>query len=132
MKGCYGPIGLHFDLNELLQDVMRKYTGDVDNIVITWSIPTAGRRSVTWGTYRRLKDGGLIRINALLDRLEVPRYVVESVVHHELVHHLIPTKIKKNRRIMHGKEFKEILSVNPNIKKADKWKKQYFKTIIER
>ena len=129
VKGCYGPVGLHFDLNEILHNVMKKYTGDLENIVIPSRIPSKGYRSVTWGTYTRLENGGLIKINALLDRLEVPRYVVEAVVHHELVHHLVPTKNENGRRVMHGKRFKEILSVNPNIRKSDKWKKQYFDKI---
>lgn len=131
VKGCYGSVGMQFDLDEILRDVMRKYTGEVENILITWREPSKGSRSITWGTYRRLEDGGLIKINALLDKLEVPRYVVESVVHHELVHHFVPTKVKNKRRVIHGKRFKEILSVNPNIKKADKWIKSYSKKIMK-
>jgi len=129
LKYCYGPVGNHHNLDEILNEVMRKYTCQTDGVLIAWRSASGGYRSITWGTYKRLDDCGLIRINSLLDRSYVPKYVVEAVVYHELVHHLVPTTKQNNKRVIHGARFKEMLARNPNIEKADRWTKQYFEKL---
>ncbi len=132
LKDCYGPVGNHHNLDEILNEVMRKYTCQIDDVIIAWRSASGGYRSITWGTYKLLDDCGLIRINALLDKADVPKYVVESVVYHELVHHLVPAIKQNNKRVMHGARFKEMLARNPDIEKADKWTKQYFEKLRNR
>lgn len=129
LKDCYGPVGDNHNLDEILNEVMRKYSCQIDDVIIAWRSASGGYRSITWGTYKRLDDCGLIRINSLLDRADVPKYVVESVVYHELVHHFVPTTRQNNKRVMHGARFKEMLARNPNIEKADLWKKRYFERL---
>lgn len=126
LKDCYGPFGRAYDLQKILKKVMNKYTGNIDNIMITWRKPTKGRSSITWGSYRSLGDGGLIRINALLDRPQVPEYVVESVVYHELMHHIVPSETDGNVNRVHTRKFREMMSKYPNSDKAEEWKKKYF------
>lgn len=129
LKDCYGPVGNHHNLDQILNEVMRKYACQTDDVLIAWRSASGGYRSITWGTYKRLDDCGLIRINSLLDMPNVPKYVIESVVYHELVHHLVPTTKQNNKRVVHGARFKEMLARNPNIEKADKWTNQYFEKL---
>jgi predicted metal-dependent hydrolase len=129
MQDLYSPVGRYYDLRKILADVMKKYTGQVDNIVIGWRTPSAGRSSVTWGSFRDLGNGGIIRINALLDRPDVPKYVVESVVFHELLHFISPAESNGRKRKIHTKDFKELLAEYPRLEEAEIWKKGYFKRL---
>ncbi|MFH1515258.1 MAG: hypothetical protein ABIG42_07335 [bacterium] len=131
LTDCYGPFGKHHNLREILDRIMNKYTGYVDKIHITWRKQSVGLKSVTWGTYRDIGDGGLIRINSLLDESAVPEYVVESVVYHELLHHLTPTETDGTQRKVHTGRFKELITQYPHLKKADTWKRNYFKKLSE-
>ena len=131
LTDCYGPFGEHHDLQDILDNVMKNYTGYVDQIHITWRKQSVGLNSITWGTYRDIGDGGLIRINSLLDEISVPEYVVEAVVYHELLHHLTTTETNGKQRKIHTGRFKELISKYPHIKKADKWKRNYFTKLSE-
>lgn len=63
------------------------------------------RTSIKLGTY--CADRKLIRIHPTLDRSWVPRYFVEYVVFHEMLHHMMPMPVKDGRRELHPPEFRE-------------------------
>jgi hypothetical protein len=63
------------------------------------------RTSIKLGTY--CADRKLIRIHPTLDRSWVPRYFVEYVVFHEMLHHMIPMPLRDGRRELHPPEFRE-------------------------
>jgi hypothetical protein len=47
-----------------------------------------------------------VRIHPALDHPSVPRWVVESVVHHELLHADLDTVVSNGRRRLHTPEFR--------------------------
>jgi hypothetical protein len=47
----------------------------------------------------------LIRVHPVLDKDWVPRYFVEYIVYHELLHHLIPTVRIGGVNVLHPSEF---------------------------
>lgn len=126
LRDCYGPEGKHYNLKTILNKIMRKYTGQIPDIHITWRKASSGKKYITWGTYREIGKGGIIKINKILDRSSVPRYVVESVVYHELLHFIVPTETRGDEYNVHTRKFKNLLAKFPHMEKADIWKKNYF------
>lgn len=47
-----------------------------------------------------------ITISRIFDQKEIPNFVVESIVYHEMLHIIHPWEQKNGRRIIHSKEFK--------------------------
>jgi predicted SprT family Zn-dependent metalloprotease len=65
----------------------------------------------------------LIRIHPALDRSFVPRYFIESVVYHEMLHHIHPIPVKGGRRQFHTAEFKEQEKRFHQYQKAKRWER---------
>jgi len=67
---------------------------------------TGGRgRTIRFGSY--LADQDLIRIHPALDAAWVPRYFLESIVYHEMLHAVIPiAREESGRRCVHSDEFR--------------------------
>jgi hypothetical protein len=130
-RDCIGPYGRYYDLKEILDEIMEKYTGEIDGILISWRKQTTGKSSVTWGSYRDLPNGGIIRVNSVLDKKFVPRYVVESIVYHELLHHLIPMEPDGTLQRVHTRSFNDLLEKFPDFDKAERWKLRYFNKITQ-
>jgi hypothetical protein len=85
--------GEHHDLGAILADVGNRYfPGSVSDVLITWARRTkprtATRKTIKLGSYSATER--LVRIHPALDRAWVPRYFIASIVHHELLHHVIP------------------------------------------
>lgn len=81
------------------------FDGSID-ASITWG-PRIGtprrRRSIKMGTYA--VEDRLIRIHRALDRAFVPRFVVEWIVYHEMLHQVHDIKVVGGRREFHSKAF---------------------------
>jgi hypothetical protein len=80
------PTGRHHDLLEIFHSINREYFGGMISSFITWG-SRSPRRAVkkrTLGSYSGSTD--TIRINPVLDRKTVPRYYVEFIVYHEMLH----------------------------------------------
>ena len=65
----------------------------------------------------------LIRIHPALDRAFVPKYFIESVIFHEILHHVHPIPVKGGRRQFHTPEFKAQEKTFPQYQKAQKWER---------
>ena len=79
-----------YDLNALYQKVNREHFEGKLDLKITWFGRTEKKRcyQVNLGLYQSLLK--LIKIHKKLDHPLVPEYVVESVVHHEMLHYVHP------------------------------------------
>ena len=126
LKDCYGPKGDYYDLESILKEIMKKYTGHIPGIRITWRKESFGRNSITWATFRDFGEGGFIRVNKILDKPDVPRYVIESIIYHEILHHVVPPKAKGRGSHPHTSDFKTMLKKFPHIDEAEEWKKGFF------
>lgn len=100
--------GRIYDLQVLYDKINAEYFQKALSLSITWyglGERLSGMR-VNLGLYDiALK---LIKIHRLLDNSCVPRYVVEYVLYHEMLHSICPPmKEGKGRRSIHTKEFLE-------------------------
>lgn len=103
--------GCALDLQELADDLNQRYFEGRLAVDVTWGRAASGacRRgrssSLQLGSYSY--EDNLIRIHRVLDDPGVPRYVVEAVVHHELLHADMPPEIHNGRRFFHTPEFRQ-------------------------
>ena len=100
--------GKVYDLAKILKRLEEKYHLPTRGIKITWSNARLrpGQGSIRLGSYNH--DQRLIRVHPALDDIRVPRYFVEYIVYHELLHALIPPVSRNGRRNFHPAKFQEL------------------------
>lgn len=126
------PRGRWYDLSEIVStlndDLLdRRFRG-----FITWGRrPPRGRRrrTIRLGSYSM--DERLIRIHPAMDQSFVPRYFVEWVVFHEMLHQLVPVKSGGGRRRFHTKQFRELEAAYPLHEQAKAWENANLKRLLE-
>jgi hypothetical protein len=100
--GATDPRGQHFDLDKLFDELNVKYfDGELQRPHIGWS-------SRTWRRQFGCYDPGPnhILVNRRMDRPNVPRYAVEYVLFHEMLHVKHPTRRSGCTLVSHSKEFR--------------------------
>jgi hypothetical protein len=101
--------GEFHDLQEIYNHLNKKYFGNKIKAKIGWGRAFQGKpkhhQSVKMGTYS-LEDK-IVKIHLTLDREFVPRYFVESIVFHEMLHQVFGVPIINGRRIYHCPDFLE-------------------------
>ena len=87
------PYGEHHNLHSLFDRVNAKYFEGKIEAKITWTLSGHKKRrtSIQMGSYS--DDLKLIRIHPALDQKWVPRYFVEFVIYHEMLHQVHPRSL---------------------------------------
>lgn len=119
-------LGRRLDLAEVHARLNQDYFDGRSQAKITW-----GRRG-PHGRVRRARLGtfapktGVITISRRLDAADIPRYMVEYVVFHEMVHELLGVERREagRRRNLHGKEFAARMQRFPDCEKARDFSKK--------
>ena len=80
--------GVHY-LGSLADEVHRTYFVRYAPLRVRWGqrITRKRRHSIRLGSYNHVTTE--IRIHPLLDSPQVPAFVIESVIHHEYLHHVL-------------------------------------------
>ena len=117
--------GRYYNLKEMFDLINRRYFNDRIRASITW-----GKKRSRWYKGKRTlgsydENTNLIRINPLLDQRSVPRYFVEFVVYHEMLHADMLLKKDGMRSPVHSKEFKKREILFEKYKNAVKWEKNH-------
>ncbi len=112
--------GSVYDLDEIFDAVNQQYfAGAIPRPALTWS----ARK-----TYRILghhdATHGHVAISRTLDSTSVPRYIVEYVVFHEMLHIAHPTKYINGRRYNHTPAFRRDERKFAQYDAAEKWIEQ--------
>ncbi|MFN0278465.1 MAG: hypothetical protein ACKVRN_07670 [Pyrinomonadaceae bacterium] len=109
--------GSVYDLDEIFADLNRKYFRDtIDKPVLTWSAKKTYR---ILGHHDSTHDH--ITISTSLDSPSTPRYVVEYIVFHEMLHIFHPTKHVNGRRYNHTAAFKRDEQKFAHYEEAERW-----------
>jgi len=134
------PVGAVLDLREIAADLNQRYFGGRLKVRITWG-KAAGENAHPASNCRRTRSASLqlgsysyedrlIRIHRVLDRPGVPRYVVESVVHHELLHADLPPVTRNGRRYFHTPEFRRRERHFRHFERADCWVRENLQLLL--
>lgn len=124
--------GKHHDLLALYGKLNDRYFGGSMNVLITWGKrPTTHskeRRTIKLGSYSAIDR--LVRVHPALDRKWVPRYFVEYIVYHEMLHHVIPGSRGLGRVNMHPPEFKEREREFRYFQRALEWERRHLGRLL--
>lgn len=116
--------GRHHDLAELARTVNEHYFEGRINAGLTWGTRKTGhavRRRIL-GSYNSRTH--IIRINPVLDRKDVPRYYLEFILYHEMLHADMGVAKKNGRREVHSREFRRREKLFLHFGKALLWEKK--------
>jgi hypothetical protein len=95
--------GRHHDLEEIFHGLNHRFFhGQIPPSRLGWSHKNSRR---ILGHYD--SGHGTIIVSRKLDSPEVPRYLVEYVVYHEMLHIRFPVERRGQRRVVHSREFRE-------------------------
>lgn len=95
--------GRHHDLHEMFDSLNRSHFGQ------SLTRPHLGWSARPWRTQLGAFDPALkqIAINCVLDRPDVPHYVVAYVLYHEMLHQKHPIRVARCRLQSHSRQFRE-------------------------
>jgi len=121
------------DLDAILHDVNQRYFGGtVSDVLITWGRKTrprsAKRTSIKLGSYSVTER--LVRVHPALDQRWVPRYFVQYIVYHELLHHLVPEARISGRTLLHPPEFQRREQDFQKFSQALAWEQKHIDRLL--
>ena len=110
-----GPAkGFFYHLEEIFDELNRRFFhGLLARPQMTWS-QIRSRRSLAH--YDPAHNA--IVVSRIFDHFAVPRYAVEYIVYHEMLHLKHPVKMRGSRRCVHGKEFQAEEKLFPQLHQA--------------
>jgi hypothetical protein len=113
--------GRHCDLLEIFDALNREYFSSTVTAAITWGRKSRRRpvKKRRLGSFHRDRD--IIRINPVLDSGRVPRYFIEFVVYHEMLHAAARVENRAGRQRVHSREFKSREKVFKYYEQALAW-----------
>ncbi len=115
------PVGRYHDLSEIYDNINREYFSGRVSAAITWSERRPARAAArrTLGSFSSYSN--TIRISPALDSKRVPRYYVEFIVYHEMLHADIGIDNGAKRRVLHSKEFRRREKLFHHYERAITW-----------
>ncbi|MBZ5682356.1 MAG: M48 family peptidase [Acidobacteriia bacterium] len=114
------PQGHFYDLDSVFEDLnSRFFHGLLARPRMSWS-QTRTRRIL--GHYDPAHNA--IIISRIFDHAAVPRYAVEYIVYHEMLHLKHPVKLRGSRRCVHSAEFQAEEKLFPHLAQANAFLKR--------
>lgn len=111
--------GEHYNLEEIFDSLNRRFFyGLMGRPQLTWSEHSARR---LLGHYDAAHN--TIMISRVFDRRHTPRYAIEYLMYHEMLHLRHPVKAKNGRRCVHSREFHAEEKLFPELQLALKYLK---------
>ena len=113
-KQLRGAQGRVYNLEEIFDDLNRRFFyGLLGRPHMTWSRERA-RNAL--GHYDPAHNA--IVVSRVFDDPRVPRYAVEYLVYHEMLHLKHPVRLRGSRRCVHPKQFQDEEKLFPELEKA--------------
>jgi hypothetical protein len=113
-KRYFGPEGRFFNLDEVFDTLNTRFFGGL-----------LGRPDLTWSEHHAKRSLGhydaahnTIVVSRVFDRPSSPRYAIEYLLYHEMLHLKHPIKTRGLRRCIHSAEFKDEESRFPQLTEA--------------
>jgi hypothetical protein len=108
--------GRHFDLEQLFDELnARFFHGLLARPLLGWS---PGESRTMLGHFDPAHNA--IIVSRLFDRADVPRFLVEYILYHEMLHLRHPVEHHSRGRCVHTREFKQAERAFPKIDEAQR------------
>ncbi|MCP4199126.1 MAG: M48 family metallopeptidase [Proteobacteria bacterium] len=120
--------GQYHNLKVVLERVSKTYFGGKVDVQIGWTRRPArkGRknaktvsRALATYSYR----DRTIRVSPILDAIDVPEYVIDWIVYHEMLHHVLPVEKSNGIHRYHTRRFKTLERAFIHYREAKAWEK---------
>ena len=112
--------GDYYDLDEVFETLnTRFFHGLMGRPLLTWSEHKARR---LLGHYDAAHN--TIMVSRVFDRKTTPRYAIEYLMYHEMLHLKHPVKVRGGRRCVHPREFQAEEKLFPELEQAKAYLKQ--------
>jgi hypothetical protein len=119
-KRFFGPEGRFYHLDEVFDSLNTRFFGGMlGRPDLTWSESVAKR---ALGHYDAAHN--TIVDSRIFDRPSSPRYAIEYLLYHEMLHLKHPVKLKGLRRCVHSREFKAEERLFPHLAEAQAFLKR--------
>ncbi len=113
-KRVHSAQGARWDLEEVFESLnTRFFHGLLGRPVLTWSEHSARR---LLGHYDAAHN--TIVVSRIFDRQDTPRYAIEYLMYHEMLHLKHPVTVQRGRRCVHGPAFQEEEERFPELRAA--------------
>lgn len=122
--------GQCFDLQELFDSLNAELFQGGIRARIGWGRQSARRKrkSIRLGVYdHKARE---IRVHPALDRPDVPRFFVEYIVFHEMLHQLFPSDRPDGRNVHHPQAFRDRERAFPRYEAAVAWEAQHLNQLL--
>lgn len=99
--------GVLYDLREVFDTINARY---FDSAVVSYVRWGESASITSYQTARDAPDGSrynLITIAGAYDHPSVPRYAIEGIMYHEMLHIVVPPVVNGGRRTVHGRAFRQ-------------------------
>jgi hypothetical protein len=113
-KRYFGPEGRFYHLDEVFDSLNVRFFGGL-----------LGRPQLTWSEHHAKRSLGhydaahnTIVVSRVFDRPSSPRYAVEYLLYHEMLHLKHPVRMRGLRRCVHSREFKAEEAQFPQLAEA--------------
>ncbi len=113
-KRYFGPEGRYFHLDEVFDSLNMRFFGGL-----------LGRPNLTWSEHHAKRSLGhydaahnTIVVSRVFDRPSSPRYALEYLLYHEMLHLKHPVRMRGVRRCVHSREFKAEEAQFPQLAEA--------------
>jgi hypothetical protein len=119
------------DLQDIFDSLNARYFEGTIDARITWGQRTTKRRrrnSIKMGSYS--VEDRLIRIHPSLDRKFVPRFFVEWIVYHEMLHQVHDIPLIGGRRIFHTEAFLAQEAQFEQYERSRRWERDYLDRLL--
>jgi predicted metal-dependent hydrolase len=119
-KNISTHVGHYYDLQEVFEAVNgRFFHGLLGRPVLTWSAHRARR---ILGHYDAAHN--TIVVSRVFDGPHVPRYAIEYLMYHEMLHLKHPVRVRGGRRCVHSREFQAEERLFPELEEAKEFLKR--------
>ena len=115
------PSGQHHDLRTVYDRENRmRFEGEF-RARIGWSLGSTGRvrRTIRLGSWQ--PEHRLIKVHPVLDSSDVPSFVLDFVVYHEMLHGVVGAARSGRRTIFHTRDFRRREAQHPAFGSAQSW-----------
>ncbi|MCP4680266.1 MAG: M48 family metallopeptidase [Deltaproteobacteria bacterium] len=134
-KKPVNPRGNHHDLSVVLDRVNQTYFEGKVQVKIGWGRAPTKRRKRRGRTISRALatysfDDRTIRVSPILDSPDVPDYVIDWIVYHEMLHDVLPVEKDGGKRRYHTHRFKVLERAFVQYEEAKAWEKKHLDKLL--
>jgi hypothetical protein len=120
--------GQHHSLQIVLDRVNKKYFDGKIDVQIGWARSPArkgrkNKKTISRALATYSYSDHTIRVSPILDAIDIPEYVIDWIVYHEMLHHVLPVEERHGKHRYHTRRFKTLERAFIHYREAKTWEK---------